>query len=304
MLNSFSADIEEYFHASNLAAFAPPSAWHHLPSRVEEATQRVLDCCAEYKVRGTFFVLGYVAARHPNLIREIVKAGHELASHGYSHRLAYEQTPKQFLRDVSRTKKLLEDLSGKPVFGYRAPSFSIKKDNAWAYDALLQAGYIYDSSIYPIWHPRYDNREESVLPGKILRQNGTIYELPLATLDLSYKRLTLRLPAAGGAYWRHLPRLYCLSVLKIINKLARRGFVCYTHPWELDERQPVFVNQSALELRRHYGNLQRFENTLKAYLRSFSFVPIVELAASHFGQEFEERVQNSGANFDSYCRIS
>ncbi len=286
MLNSISVDVEEYFHAANLEAAAPPSAWHRLPRRVEKSTERVLEVFARNNVRGTFFILGCVARRHPQLVRNIAAGGHEIASHGYSHRLAFSQTPKQFLRDIRRAKLLLEDITAQPVIGYRAPNFSIRSDNRWAYDALLEAGYVYDSSVYPTWHPRYANQH---MPVESFRENlraGHIFVFPLAVARLPFGTGELRLPAAGGAYWRVLPRWYSTAVLRSLESSGRKAFHCYFHPWELDAEQPVFPQLSFLTKFRHYGGAEKFEGRLEHFLRSFSFAPLREVAIRIYGEEF------------------
>ena len=298
MLHSISVDVEEYFHAANLQHAAPPSSWHRLPQRVEASTDRVLEIFSKHKVQATFFVLGYIAKRHPELVRRIQLAGHEIASHGYSHQLAFLQTPKQFLRDVKRSKSLLEDISGTRVIGYRAPNFSIGPDNAWAYEALCEAGYRYDSSLYPIWHPRYNNLGQPVeshvrLVGKHSKQ---LYEFPLAVLKAP---LGLRFPAAGGAYWRILPRSYCSLVLHAIERFSERSFHCYFHPWELDDQQPVFTSLSLANTFRHYGGTKAFENRLEYFLRTFTFHSLREVGLQVFGNEFASAAHSSQENSTS-----
>lgn len=289
MIHSISVDVEEYFHAANLEPEAPPSSWRRLPSRVVESTERTLECFARCAVHGTFFVLGCVAKRHPELIKKIASAGHEIASHGYSHRLAFTQTPKQFLRDVVRSKRLLEDLSGRAVLGYRAPNFSIQPDNSWAYDALIEAGYIYDSSLYPTWHPRYSNLRQPIESFVEKRAHGELFIFPLAVAELNAFRTKVRLPAAGGAYWRLLPEWYCHGVLRARQRRSRSGFHCYFHPWELDAGQPVFTKLSFMTKLRHYGGAETFEKRVEHFLRSFSFAPLSEVALQTFGEDFARR---------------
>lgn len=285
IVHSISVDVEEYYHATNLEHVAPPRDWHRLPSRVVRSTDRCLELFSRYKVKGTFFILGCVARRHPDLVRRIASEGHEIASHGYSHRLAFSQTPKQFLRDVRRARALLEDLSGSNVLGYRAPSFSIRDDNDWGYDALLEAGYRYDSSLFPIWHPRYSNLSRSPRIHHIARRSGTLTELPLAVHSMRLLSRELRLPAAGGAYWRLLPTAYCLGVLRAIERTRREPFHCYFHPWELDTGQPVFRKLSPLTRLRHYGGTARFESRLETFFGSFAFGPIRDLAVVSEGAQ-------------------
>lgn len=278
MINALSVDVEEYFHATNLEPFAPPRRWHTLPSRVENSTRRVLDLFAKCNTKGTFFILGYVARRHPSLVKEIAGAGHEIASHGYGHRLAFSQTPKAYYRDVHRTKRLLEDISGTEVLGYRAPSFSITHANPWAYDQLLRAGYRYDSSIYPTWHPRYANLNRSPEPERIVRTGGQLKELPLAVACLPLVGgHHVRIPVAGGAYWRLFPRPLVAWGLGRINEREGRSFTCYLHPWELDNDQPRFPKMGYLTRVRHYGGVAAFDKRVEWFCRKFKFAPIAEV---------------------------
>ena len=277
MLNVISVDVEEYFHAANLQPVAGPSRWRSLPSRVEASTDTVLELFERNKVRGTFFILGYCARRYPQMVKNIAKAGHEIASHGYGHRIAYLQTPMQFSRDVRIAKHLLEDISGAEVIGYRAPNFSITEKNPWAHDCLIQSGYRYDSSCYPVWHPRYANTAQPLIPDVLTRNSGSIVRFPLAVARLNVFGKELRFPVAGGAYWRLLPRWYNLWGLQRINK-EQRWFTTYFHPWELDTKQPAFSELPLKTRIRHYGGTRRFGTTIEYYLDRFSFAPFSEVA--------------------------
>lgn len=280
-LNALSVDVEEYFHANNLAPVTPTDSWSSLPHRADRSTHKVLDILDERGVKATFFILGYVADRFPSLAREISERGHEIASHGYAHKLAYEQTRDEFFKDIERTKKLLEDQSGQRVIGYRAPSFSIIETNLWAYDELRRAGYVYDSSLHPIRHPRYSNLNRSLLPHRYPCENGdSILILPLAVRELQVLGRTIRLPAAGGAYWRLLPKAYCQFILGTINKSVGRGFIAYTHPWEFDAGQPVFKRLPWLTRRRHYGGIADFPNTFRSFISKFQFSTVANYAAN------------------------
>ena len=271
MKNAISVDVEEYYHAANLEPVAGPAKWHSLPKRTKASTEQILDMFDAAKVRATFFILGCVAARSPELVRNISRRGHEIASHGYAHRIAYEQTPRQFARDVRRAKLLLEDLSGTEVQGYRAPSFSITDKNPWAYDALIAAGYRYDSSLYPVNHPRYGNASKSLLPFFIKREMGSLLILPLAVSPLQLFGREIRLPVAGGAYWRIFPRWYLRWALQRINSVSSHPFICYFHPWELDPGQPYYRELPFLTRIRHYTGLARFPATIEYFLNNFSF---------------------------------
>ncbi len=271
MRNAISVDVEEYFHAASLDPVAGPAKWHKFPSRVESSTHKILNLFDRLQAKGTFFVLGYVARRNPSLVREIASRGHEIASHGYAHRIAYEQTPKQFARDISRSKLLLEDICGARVIGYRAPSFSINDQNPWAHDELIRAGYRYDSSLYPIRHPRYGNREKPLLPFFIRREEGSLLVLPLAVSPFRILGKDFRLPVAGGAYWRFFPRNIILRGLQSINRTTDTPFICYFHPWEIDPDQPRFQELPVLTKIRHYKGLSNYSSTVEYFLKNFTF---------------------------------
>lgn len=264
-------DLEEYFHATNLDPVAGPARWHSLPSRVEFSTHKTLELLARNATRATFFVLGYSARRHRALILEIAQQGHEIASHGYGHRLSYDLTPKAFFRDVRKTKFFLEDLIGQEVLGYRAPNFSITDRNLWAYDELIRAGYRYDSSVYPVRHPRYGNLQRSVFPEVIRRAEGEIVEFPLATAVLRLIGSEIRLPVAGGAWWRLFPMGYLTWALRRIEKVPGQPLNCYFHPWEIDPGQPRFDALPRLSKLRHYSRVDTFDRRLEAFMKTFAF---------------------------------
>jgi polysaccharide deacetylase family protein (PEP-CTERM system associated) len=285
MVNAISVDVEEYFQATNLERVTPPRKWASLPARVGYGTRRALDLFSKANVRATFFLLGCVARRDAALVKLIAQAGHEIASHGYSHRLAYEQTPQSFFRDIRRAKLLLEDLSGMPVNGYRAPNFSITSQNSWAYKELVRAGYIYDSSLYPIHHSRYGNACRSVGPEVLSLPDGQLIVLPLAVCVLRLFGRQLRLPVAGGAYWRHFPTSLILAGLKKIHRDNNQPFICYFHPWELDPDQPVFYDLPWITRLRHYGGIRRMPDVVGRILRNFDFAPLGELAKTIAGED-------------------
>ncbi len=264
-------DVEEYFHAANLKSECPIRSWNRLPSRIEESTENLLDIFDKSDAKGTFFILGYSAKTFPSLVKLIKSRGHEIASHGYAHKIAYHQNYKQFKRDVERSKKLLEDITGEEIFGYRAPNFSIVKSNLWAYDALIEAGYKYDSSLNPVHHHRYGNVERSRHPEWITgKNNKKLLVLPLNTFKL--KGMPFPLPIAGGAYWRLLP-------FKIIDKAVRYNIkngsdkygspICYVHPWEIDPQQPYFPKLSANNRIRHYVGIKNFAAKINRILENF-----------------------------------
>lgn len=275
MSNILSIDVEEYFHANNLQKVAPVSSWDTLPSRVVDSTNKLLKLLSRKSVKATFFVLGYVAKKHPSLVKEIAQHGHEISSHGFMHQLVYDQSPEQFYNDINDAKKLLEDLSGKEVLGYRAPSFSITEKSPWAYSQLCRAGYRYDSSRYPIWHPRYNNLGKSCDPEIITTEFGKITVYPLATASIKLSNKEIRLPIAGGAYWRHLP----LSYIKwgMSQNLKKEINVYYLHPWEIDSAQPRFKELGKVTQLRHYGGSKNFLRKIEILIDKFTFTSFREV---------------------------
>jgi len=261
--NAMTVDVEDYFHVSVFERHIDRSEWDRLPSRVERNSDRLLAVLAGHGVRGTFFVLGWIAERHPALLRRIADAGHEVASHGYSHVRATEQTPAEFREDASRTKRILEDTIGARVDGYRAASFSIGAGNLWALDVLGEVGYRYSSSIYPVRHDLYGMPDA---PRSPFRHNGAgILEIPLTTVRL----LGQNLPSSGGGYFRLLPYRYSQWALQRVNAAEGRPGVFYCHPWEFDPDQP---RQQGIGLRarlRHYTNLGRMEARFHRLLTDF-----------------------------------
>jgi len=283
--NAISIDVEEYFHATNFTPYLDRTSWDTLPSRVVEYTSLTLDLLERYHTKGTFFVLGYVAEKHPELVRRIVTSGHELASHGYNHQLVYDLTPDEFLRDISDSKKLLEDISGVKVLGYRAPNFSITNRSEWAYDKILEAGYVYDASLYPVKHPRYSNADKPTVPHVIYRGTQKLFVFPSATVALKLFSKEVRLGVAGGAYWRILPASYSNWGLSRINNVDKQPFVCYFHPWEFDFQQPRIKGPTRLTQFRHLGGTSNFLGAVTEKLEKFPFTTIRELAKTYFGSE-------------------
>jgi polysaccharide deacetylase family protein (PEP-CTERM system associated) len=258
-------DVEDWFQVQAFAETLPRETWDGLERRVEANTDRILRLFADAKIVGTFFTLGWVAERHPALIRRIVAAGHELASHGYWHRLAYSQTPAEFLEDVAGARKLLEDIGGVPVQGYRAPTFSMNQRNPWAFGALEQAGYRYSSSVYPIRHDLYGMPHAPRFPYR--PGGGTLIEIPMTTLRLGGRNL----PCAGGGYFRLLPYAVFRAGLRRFNRKEAAPGLFYTHPWEIDAGQPVVAAAPAMAKFRHYLNLKRMPARLACLLRDFSW---------------------------------
>jgi polysaccharide deacetylase family protein (PEP-CTERM system associated) len=253
-----------------VAALAPSisrDSWNSRESRVVGNTQRLLAIFEQFDVRGTFFVLGWVAERYPQLVRDIAARGHEIACHGFSHRLVYEQSPKEFYGETLRSKTLLEDITGSPVLGYRAASYSIVRESLWALNILVELGFVYDSSIFPVRHDRYGIPNAERVPHRMSTPNGaSIVEWPLATAKI----LGCRLPVAGGGYFRLLPYWLSRWGLASINRSEMQPFIFYLHPWEIDPAQPR-VAASLLSRFRHYTNLGQCEERLKRLLDDFQF---------------------------------
>jgi polysaccharide deacetylase family protein (PEP-CTERM system associated) len=272
VVNAMSIDVEDYFHVSVFDGIVPRAAWAGMESRVVANTERLLDIFDEYAVRSTFFVLGWVGERHPDLVRAIVQRGHEVASHGYAHRLVYDQTPSAFRDDVRRAKAILEDAAGRKVTGYRAPSYSITPRSLWALDVLLQEGYEYDSSIFPIRHDRYGIPVSDRHPYQIHRSHGRITEVPGSTTQVG----PMNLPVAGGGYFRILPYWWTRWGIDRVNRREGRPAVFYLHPWEIDPDQPR-LQAGRLSRFRHYRNLQHTEQRLRQLLTDFRFDTVESL---------------------------
>ena len=275
-INAFSVDVEDYFQVAALASAIPRESWPDRESRVERNTDRILALLEERGIHGTFFVLGWIAERHPMLVRRIAVAGHEIASHGYSHQLIYTQSPAEFRAETVRSKHLLEDLCGTAVIGYRAASFSITRRSLWALDILVELGFRYDSSIFPIRHDRYGIPGASEEPGPLTTPSGaSLIEFPMCAA----RWCGLRVPVSGGGYFRLLPLAVTRWGLRQINAKGR-PFTFYLHPWEIDPDQPR-VEVSRLSRFRHYTNLHCCEDRLRRLLGEFSFAPMREVLASH-----------------------
>lgn len=262
-----SVDVEDYYQVSAFAKSVATNEWEQHESRVVANTQRLLDLFAEKDVKATFFVLGWVADREPQLVKEIHKQGHEIASHGYSHQLIYNQTPDVFKEETIKSKKSLEDLIGEEVLGYRAASYSITKRNLWALDVLAEAGFAYDSSIFPIRHDRYGIADAKTIPHKLETPNGAeLIEFPLTTRRMG----NLNIPVSGGGYFRLYPYFLTRHFLKAVNKKQGEQFVFYLHPWEVDPQQPR-IEASWFSKFRHYNNLDKCESRLSTLIDDFKF---------------------------------
>ena len=262
--NAMTIDVEDYFQVSAFAPHISPENWPSMECRVERNIDRILALLDQQAIKATFFTLGWIAERYPAMVRAIVDDGHELASHGYAHLRASDQSPEEFRQDIIRSKKLLEDIGGRAVLGYRAPSFSIGGRNLWALDLLLQAGYRYSSSIYPIKHDHYGMPDA---PRFAFYPNGAdgLLELPITTVRLMQKNL----PAGGGGFFRFWPYPVSRWLLQRVNRRDRQPGIFYFHPWELDPGQPRQQGIGAKTRFRHYVNLHRMEGRIKALTRDF-----------------------------------
>jgi polysaccharide deacetylase family protein (PEP-CTERM system associated) len=264
IVNAMSVDVEDYFQVSAFERQVDRGDWDRLPHRVELAMNRVLDIFAAFDVRATFFTLGWIAERYPQLIKRIVSEGHELASHGWSHIRVTQQTEQEFRADVSRTKAFLEDLGGCEVSGYRAASYSIGRDNLWALQILDEVGYRYSSSIYPIYHDLYGMPDA---PRFKFRPyvNSQFVEIPVTTVSVRGHKV----PCGGGGYFRLFPYPVSRWAIRRVNQADRQSCIFYFHPWEIDPGQPRMPGLSAKSRFRHYLNLGIMESRLHRLLSDF-----------------------------------
>lgn len=262
--NALTIDVEDYFQVSAFAPHIARSEWNTRECRVERNIHCVLEMLANHNTKATFFTLGWIAERYPQLVRDIVAQGHELASHGYGHERASDQTEDAFFADVHLAKIILEDLSGAEVRGYRAPSFSIGKRNLWAFDCLARAGYSYSSSVYPIKHDHYGMPDS---PRFAYEVRPGLVEIPITTLRV----LKRNLPSSGGGYFRLLPYAVSRWMLGRVNATDRESGVFYFHPWEIDTEQPRVAGISSKTRFRHYVNIHRMEARLNRLLADFKW---------------------------------
>lgn len=276
MVNAISVDVEDYFHVNAFKNVVDRQDWATYPQRVLENTRRVLDLLDEHQTRATFFVLGWVAERNPDLVREIGRRGHEVACHGYGHELLFDIGPVGFREDLRRSRVLLEDLSGTRIKGYRAPSFSITDRSKWALDILLEEGFVYDSSMFPIRHDVYGTPDADPFPHRVARAAGSLWEFPLTTVSLGFPGSSVRIPVSGGGYLRLLPAGLVRWAFQRTNRVHRQPGVLYFHPWEIDPAQPRIA--APLKSRfRHYLNLDGTESKLGTLLRTLRFAPMAEV---------------------------
>jgi polysaccharide deacetylase family protein (PEP-CTERM system associated) len=281
MLNALTIDIEDYFQVTAFERNVKREDWGGYALRVNDNTMKIIDMLDEYSVKATFFVLGWVAERCPGLVREISNRGHEIACHGYGHELIYKIGPDIFRADVHKAKSILEDIIGYKVSGYRAPSYSITEKSLWALDILVEEGFSYDSSIFPIIHDTYGIPEGKRFIHQIETQAGKILEFPISTFPLRIGWWHSRIPIAGGGYLRLFPAQLVGRAIKYINSSERQPTIVYFHPWEIDPEQPRIC--AGLKSRfRHYLNLERMERKIRYLLETCQFSSVQEILGSKF----------------------
>jgi len=266
MRNAFTVDVEDYFQVEGFAHTIDRRSWESFRTRVGDSTARLLDMLAQRRIHGTFFVLGWVARRHPEIVRQIAEGGHEVASHGMSHQLIYTQTPEEFRKETRESKALLEDICQSPVTGYRAATYSITRRSLWALDVLCEEGFHYDSSIFPMRHDRYGIPGAEAAPHVLTTPGGNhLVEFPISILRYAGAKI----PVAGGGYFRLFPYSFTRWALRKLNERMQE-FVFYVHPWEVDPDQPR-IEAGALSRFRHYLNLDRCAQRLGHLLDEFEF---------------------------------
>ena len=262
VVNALTIDVEDYFQVSAFAPYIARSTWQDQPCRVEQNIDRILALLEERGVHATFFTLGWIAERYPQMVQRIVTGGHELASHGYAHERANSLEPEAFFADVALAKAVLEDVSSTQVQGYRAPSFSIGNGNLWAYDCLAKSGYRYSSSVYPIRHDHYGSPHAPRFTHTV---NAQLLEIPITTARL----FRMNLPAGGGGYFRLMPYVVSRWLIRRVNSNDAESAIFYFHPWEIDPEQPRVNGVGARARLRHYLNLERTAGRLRLLLRDF-----------------------------------
>ena len=266
IINAMTIDVEDYFQVSAFESYINKDKWDNLPHRVEQNTNRILDILDENNVNATFFTLGWVAERYPQLINRIINEGHELACHGYEHIRVTEQSPEEFRHDIVKTKKLLEDLGGKEIKGYRAPSYSIGANNLWAHEVLYEEGFKYSSSVYPVKHDLYGMPQAPRFIFAPL-DNIDFKEIPISTIKLGNKNI----PCGGGGFFRFYPYFVSKLAYNFLNDKEAQSGIFYFHPWEIDPEQPKQQNIDLKTRFRHYLNLNKMEQRVINLLSAFNW---------------------------------
>lgn len=292
IINALTVDVEDYFHVNAFRGQVLREEWETYPSRVVRNTRAVLDLLDEHGVHATFFVLGWVAERDPGLVREIQGRGHEVACHGYAHELIYEIGPARFREDLRRARTLLEDICGEAMKGYRAPSFSVTSESLWALDIIIEEGFIYDSSIFPIVHDTYGLRNAPPFLHRVDRPAGSISEFPPSTVEIGFLGRTHRMPFSGGGYLRLLPSWLVERAIAHTNDTRREPSAVYFHPWEIDPDQPR-IRTCFRSRFRHYHNLRKTRDKIGRLLSAFSFAPMSEVIGMAGGDSAENIVESA-----------
>jgi polysaccharide deacetylase family protein (PEP-CTERM system associated) len=285
IVNAFTIDVEEHFQVSAFESTISRQQWDDIPSRVIGNTQRLLALLADHSVTATFFVLGWTAKKHPRLVREIESAGHEIGSHGFWHRLVYEQLPQAFREDIRLGRDVLEDILGRRVTAFRAPSFSITRRSLWAREILVEEGFEADSSVFPIHHDRYGIPGAPLDIHRIDTPAGPLWEFPPSVAVLG----GLRLPVGGGGYFRLCPLAWTTAMMRHIHRCEGRPLMFYVHPWEIDSEQPRIAARPWLSRFRHYVNLSGTAAKLARLLAQFRFAPMREVLRTF--QDHAARIQ-------------
>ena len=286
--NYLTIDVEDFYQVSAFETLVSKESWDSYPSRVTQNTQKILSILEEHNIKATFFILGWTANKHPEIVKEIARQGHEIGCHSFYHRLVYNLTPEEFREDTKKAKDTLEQISGEEVKGYRAPSYSITNKSLWAIQILHELGFTYDSSVFPIHHDRYGipgaprypfiwktsgNQPEISTPFNGEEQSDTdnsLIEYPISTTLFFGKNL----PVSGGGYFRLFPYWFTRMALKKINEQEKRSFIFYLHPWEFDPEQPRFYKATRFSKFRHYNNLDKTEIRFEKLIKDFSFGPM------------------------------
>lgn len=293
--NAITVDVEDWFQVSLFRHHINNSSWDKMESTVTDNTVRILNLFSRYNVKATFFVLGWVAERYPELVVAMQENGHEVASHGYGHQMVFDQTPDQFQEDVGRSLEILQAITGEKVRGYRAPSYSITRDTLWALEKLVDLGIEYDSSIFPIRHDVYGVEDAPRFPFKISIENKQqIIEFPISTTKIIGKNV----PIAGGGYLRLWPYWFFKSGIKRVNK-GGEPTIIYFHPWEIDPHLPR-INVGNMKHLRHYGNLSLMEERITYLLEQFKFTTVWNVLQER--NEFEEWPKTK-PEWNSYAKM-
>jgi polysaccharide deacetylase family protein (PEP-CTERM system associated) len=268
--NYLTIDVEDYYQVSAFEPLVGLAKWDQYPSRVVKNTRAILEALDRHYTKATFFVLGWTAERNPDLVKEIMTGGHPIGCHSYQHRLIYNLSPNEFREDTRRAKDILEQITGKAILGYRAPSYSITRQSLWAYDILEELGFAFSSSIFPIHHDRYGMPDAPRFKYKVPHHN--IIEYPISTCRFFGRNI----PVSGGGYFRIFPYWFTKMALSKINARENQPFVFFVHPWEIDPEQPKMMSATALSKFRHYTNLSKTMERFEKLLNDFRFVPIPE----------------------------